>query len=237
MVSGGIGRESITTIKLSVPGDGRVILPAAEAAERVLDVVENGGLVVVSFDVSYAFLAGSLEPLRRIYELKLRPGSKACPILVSWDHFEEMADASGDDIIPIKRVVDAGLPVGVLVKPNWDSSVAKPIPHNCRPMLERDGRVALFLNMGGMSAEILTAADRRGVRIFGSSANISSTGNSFALEEVPASILDSTDLICDAGRSKYANPERVSSTIVDLGTGEIVRAGILHEQIKERLKG
>jgi len=237
MVSGGIGRESITTIRLSSPEIHGAVLPSNVAAERVLDVIENGGLVVVPFDVSYAFLAGALEPLQRIYELKLRPGSKACPILASWEHFERMARSTADESARIKRVVDAGLPVGVLATPDWTSPVAQPIPEDCRPLLERDGRVALFLNMGGMSGDILAAADRRDLRIFGSSANISGTGNSFALEEVPTSILDSTDLICDAGRSKYANPERVSSTIVDLGTGEIVRAGILYEEIKERLKG
>jgi tRNA A37 threonylcarbamoyladenosine synthetase subunit TsaC/SUA5/YrdC len=102
-------------------------------------------------------------------------------------------------------------------------------------MLERDGKVALFLNMGGMSESVLKAADIRGIRIFGSSANISGTGNSFSLDEVPTSILESTDLICDAGRCKYASSERTATTIVELDTGETVRAGILYREIKELL--
>lgn len=235
MVSGGVGRESIATVRVSTSGLDRIIMPSDQAAERVLDVIERGGLVVVPFDVSYAFLAGTLEPLQRIYQLKLRPGSKSCPILSSWQQFEAMARATREETKRIKSVVDAGLPVGVLAQPDWSSPVARPIPEECRHLLEHKNRVALFLNMGGMSAEILEAADRRGMRIFGSSANISGTGNSFSLDEVPTSILDSTDLICDAGRCRYANPERLSSTIVDLATGKITRAGILHEKIKERL--
>ena len=235
MVSGGLGRESTATIRVSTSDLDRVIMTPGEAAENVLDVIENGGLAVVPFDVSYAFLAGALEPLKRIYELKLRPSSKACPILASWEHFLDLVTAAPEEIRRMKKVIDAGLPVGVLAKPNWASETARSVPRDCLDLLEQDGKIALFMNMGGMSVDVINAANGRGLRLFGSSANISGTGNSFSLDEVPASILDSTDLRCDAGRCKYANYGRSASTIVELSTGEIVRAGILHAEIKKRL--
>lgn len=235
MVSSRLGGGLMASIRVSSSSLEREIMTPNEAAEKVLDVIEDGGLALVPFDVAYAFLAGALEPLKRIYKLKLRPASKACPILASWEHFADIASASPDEIRRIKRVVDAGLPVGVLAKPNWESTVAQAIPEDCVDLLERDGKIGLFLNMGGMSAGLLEAADARGLRIFGSSANISGMGNSFTLDEVPASILDSTDLVCDAGRCTYASSERMATTIVELDTGEIVRAGILHEEIKKRL--
>lgn len=235
MVSGGLGSESIAAVRVSTNGLDRAVMSPREAAERVLDVIQDGGLAVVPFDVSYAFLAGALEPLERIYKLKLRPSSKACPMLVSWEQFLDIVHASPDGVRRVQKVVDAGLPVGVLAKPDWDSEAARPVPKNCRRLLEQDGKIALFMNMGGMSADILRAADDRGLRVFGSSANLSGTGNSFSLDEVPTSILDSTDLRCDAGRCKHANAERLASTIVELGTGEIVRTGILHDEIHKRL--
>jgi hypothetical protein len=149
----------------------------------------------------------------------------------------DVASARPDRIVPIKRVVDAGLPVGVLVKPNWESAIARSIPEECVDFLVQGGKIAMFLNMGGMSEHVIKAADDRGLRIFGSSANISGTGNSFVLDEVPAAILDSTDLICDAGKCKYAGPERMATTIVELETGKLARAGIRYAEIEARLAG
>lgn len=218
--------------------DGRIeVVREREAAERVVDVIARGGLALVPFGVAYAFLTGSRTPLSRIYELKLRPPNKACPILVSWDDFVDAADAAPTDIERIRRVVEAGLPVGVLVEPNWESAMVRSIPEDCLELLTNNGKLGLFMNMGGMSGNLLAAADRAGVRLFGSSANISGTGNSFSLEEVPESIVGAMDILCDAGTCTFANPDRLPSSIVDLATGQLTRRGILHEEIGRLLDG
>jgi tRNA A37 threonylcarbamoyladenosine synthetase subunit TsaC/SUA5/YrdC len=205
------------------------------AAQRVVDRIIRGGLAVVPFDVSYAFLGGTAEPLSRIYKLKLRPASKPCPILASWAHFADVAGEQTEATRRIERVVQAGLPVGVLARVNWESSVIQAVPDDCIDRLVKDDKVALFMNMGGVSAELIRVADERGVILFGSSANISGKGNSFALQEVPESMLEAVDILCEDGRCKYANAERLASSIVDLETGALTRRGILHEDIERLL--
>ena len=76
MVSRRLDSEPVVDVVQVLSDDGVAIMSGSEAAESVVAVIKRGGLAVVPFDVSYAFLAGTLEPLRRIYELKLRPAAK-----------------------------------------------------------------------------------------------------------------------------------------------------------------
>lgn len=237
MVPEKLGREPITTVRVSTDhGDG-TIMSIRDAAEHIVDVIADGGLGLVPFGVAYAFLTGSLASLKRIYELKLRPPKKTCPILGSWEDFIDVADAAPGEISRIRKVVDAGLPVGVLVKPNWESGVGRSIPQDCRELLVSNGKLALFMNMGGMSETLMEEARRRGIRLFGSSANISGMGNSFSLADVPDSIIDAMDIVCEAGTCTYANPDRLPSSIVDAETMSLVRRGILNEEIERLLDG
>jgi len=208
-----------------------------DAADLVLESIVGGGLALVPFGVAYAFLTGSRAPLGRIYELKLRPPEKACPILVSWPQFVEAADATSDEIAKIEGLIEADLPVGVLVKPNWESELVRSIPEDCLELLTSNGKLGLFMNMGGMSEQLLQAATEAGITLFGSSANLSGMGNSFSITDVPESIVGAIDILCDAGTCMYANPDRLPSSIVDLETGQLTRRGILHEDIGRLLGG
>jgi len=48
-------------------------------------------------------------------------------------------------------------------------------------------------------------------------------------------MLEGVDVVCNGGRCKFANPERLASTVVDLETGKLTRRGILHEEIQRLL--
>jgi len=231
MVSHGLDRESLTAIKVSAKDVGGEMMSSRDAAERVIDVIAGGGLALVPFDVAYAFLTGSLSPLERIYQLKLRPPKKACPVLVSWDQFVEIAQSNAQQLEQIAKVVKAGLPIGIQAVPDWESDVAKSIPKDCLDLLVSNGKLALFMNMGGMSDDLLEIANERDIRLFGSSANISGMGNSFSLGDVPEEIVKAMDIVCEIGTCKYKNPDRLPASIVDLETGTLTRSGILHEDI------
>ena len=60
-------------------------------------------------------------------------------------------------------------------------------------------------------------------------------GNSFALEDVPAQIVEEMDIVCETGACKFTNPDRLPSSIVDIETGQLTRRGILHEEIERLL--
>jgi tRNA A37 threonylcarbamoyladenosine synthetase subunit TsaC/SUA5/YrdC len=204
-----------------------------DAARYVVAVIRQGGLAVVPLDVSYAFLAGSRGSLHRIFELKLRPMSRPCPILASWGHFVDISAGNRrSDIGRIEPVVNEGLPVGVVTTPDWHSRVGRTIPADCVELLVREEKLALFMNMGGMGDELIKTADGEEILLFGSSANISGKGNSFSLSDVPPPMLDAVDIVCEAGTCKYANPQRLASTIVDLASGQLTRRGILADEIE-----
>ena len=230
-------RESMSAIHVRTRESTRTVMSERDAAESVTAIIARGGLAMVLLDVSYAFLAGERKSLERIFELKLRPTSRPCPILASWEEFLDITKGSDAEIERIKRVVDAGLPVGVITEPDWESKVARSIPPDCVDLLSRDGRLALFMNMGGMSDELIASADRQGILLFGSSANISGKGNSFTISDVPEVMLEQVDVVCEAGECKFANSQRLASTIVDLHTGELIRRGVLHAEIIQLLTG
>lgn len=223
------------TIRVSTPEHDNAIMSPEDAARAVVDILQNGGLAVVPLDVSYAFLAGEARALDRIYRLKLRPPDKRCSLLATWSHYVDIARESEPDVARVQRVVEAGHPIGVLTTPRWESATARAIPQECIQHLLKDDKLAVFMNMGGMSEALIAAADAAGMRLFGSSANISGSGNSFSIEEVPDPLLDAVDIVCEAGPCKYANPERLASSIVDTRTGKLTRRGILHGEIEALL--
>jgi tRNA A37 threonylcarbamoyladenosine synthetase subunit TsaC/SUA5/YrdC len=237
MVPDGTGHQSVTAVKVTTSEHKRELMDSLEAATRVVDIISSGGLALVPFDVAYAFLAGSREPLEKIYQLKLRPADKACPILVSREQFLQLVDAKPEEIARVDKVIRAGLPIGVLTRAHWENELARSIPKNCIEFLVSDERVGLFTNMGGMSEDLLSIATERGMRLFGSSANISGMGNSFSPEDVPVQIVEAMDIVCETGACKYSNSDRLPSSIVDITTGQLIRRGILHEEIERLLDG
>lgn len=232
-------RGSLTTVKVTLSGADKGPMPVHDAAALAVDVIGDGGLALIPFGVAYAFLTGARAPLERIYELKLRSPDKACPILVTWEDFVNAVGTpgSGGDLDVVRRIIEAELPVGVLVEPDWNSAMVKSVPRDCLDMLSSGGKLGLFMNMGGMSRHLLEAGNRASVRLFGSSANLSGQGNSFSLEDVPPSIVGAMDVVCDAGTCRFANPGRLPSSIVDFGTRRLTRRGILHEEIGRLLDG
>jgi tRNA A37 threonylcarbamoyladenosine synthetase subunit TsaC/SUA5/YrdC len=237
MVSDGTGHQSVTAVRVTTSEHNRAVMESREAATRVVDIISSGGLALVPFDVAYAFLAGSRGALEKIYQLKLRPADKACPILVSGEQFRQMVDAKPEEIARVDKVIQADLPVGILTRAQWENELARSIPEDCLEFLVSDERVGLFTNMGGMSEDLLSVATERGVRLFGSSANLSGMGNSFSLEDVPGQIVEAMDIVCETGACRYSNPDRLPSSIVDITTGRLIRRGILHEEIERLLGG
>ena len=223
-------------VKVTSQRHDGVVMSSRDAARTVIEVVRDGGLAVVPFDVAYAFLGATRGALELIYALKVRPAGKPCPMLASWEHFLGASAADPERIRAIQRVADAGLPVGLITSTNWQSDLVGTSPDDCREMLAKDGKLALFINMGGIGELLIEEADAIGLRLFGSSANISGTGNSFRLDELPDFMLENVDITCEAGDCRYTNAERMAASIVDVDATAVVRIGILHEEIERLMR-
>ena len=83
----------------------------------------------------------------------------------------------------------------------------------------------MLLNAGNFHDALAKLCLEHNKPAFGSSANISLTGSKFKVADIEAELLEPADIVIDHGTSKYANPEGVSSTIIDFRDFTVIRHG------------
>ena len=94
----------------------------------------------------------------------------------------------------------------------------------------------MLLNAGAFHNALSKLCFERGKPAFGSSANISLTGSKFTVADVEPELKEVADMIIDHGTSKYANPEGVSSSIIDFRDFSVVRYGCCFDKLKNIFK-
>ena len=201
-------------------------------AAAAYEVVKAGGVAVIPTDVSYGMIATTERGVRRIYELKGRPLSKACITVSTPAIFADVALPLDG---PLHRWVDdirARTPIAVVTPLNPASRLLAPLTDYTRTQATQDATIATFFNAGDVVVRVAELAFADGALVIGSSANISGTGNNCSFAEIPASIVDGADLAIDYGHVRYANTERLSTTILDLTTGNFVRKGVNYALIQ-----
>lgn len=94
----------------------------------------------------------------------------------------------------------------------------------------------LLLNAGELHNELTRISWEADTPVFGSSANVSLSGSKFEFEDVEDRLKGGVDLVLGYGRSKYANPYLIGSTIIELPSWKVLRYGGLYEQQVEIVK-
>ncbi len=77
-----------------------------------------------------------------------------------------------------------------------------------------------------------TCRPRRGVAVFGSSANRSLTGSKYRLADIEPEVRAIATIEIDGGTAKYANPEGRSSTIIDFRDFRLLRRGVCVDRLE-----
>ncbi len=209
----------------------------ATDAQRVFDVVRDGGVALIPLDVAYALVARTPQAVRRVYTAKGREFGKP------------MGLVGGQPTHEALHVLDAGkraMVQAITVEQDLPLSVVAPYREK-HPYLARldpwvlaqstqAGTLNLLLNAGALRSSLARLCWEQGVAMVGTSANLSLSGSRFSVATVDAAIVDVCDLVIDYGRSRYENPQGSSSTIIDFGNMRLLRHGVCGDSILRLLR-
>ena len=201
-------------------------------AERVCDVVEQGGVAIIHLDVGYAVLAHTRAAVERIYAAKRRDYGKATGIVGNHALHEEV-HLLGERARRIIRSItrDHDLPLGVIAPYRADHPLLRALDPFVLGNAVKDGTLNILLNAGELRTRIADLALSRGRIFVGSSANVSGRGIHYRLEDVEPELRAIAEVEIDYGASAYRNPAHLSSTMIDFTTFRVQRAGACYDRI------
>lgn len=212
-----------------------VLDPRADA-ERVFKVLQKSGIAIVPLDVAYAIFGGTGDAIRRIFEAKGRSFTKPNGMLADLELFTELHRVGERERTIVRAVTeDYGLPLSVVAPFVQDHPIFKSVDEFAMERSTKIGTLDLLLNAGPLHRELARLSRERGRPVLGSSANRSLGGSKFRLEDVDPEVRAVADIQIDYGLCRYANPNLISSTIIDLATFQVHRYGVCFDQIADIL--
>lgn len=200
--------------------------------EDAVAALAAGGLVLLKGDIGYGLFGTTDRAIRRMYELKGRPLSNPCIVIGNLAILRDIAIAPHPRIWAwIERAI-AWTTIAVVLPINPDSRLLPTLPAWVYGQTVTNGTVAAFLRTGPYLDVVVQRAFERDTMFVGSSANPSFQGNLYAFSDLPREIVQGVDFYIDHGSCKYANPQRLATTIVNFVTGTIKRRGVNAERIE-----
>ena len=199
-------------------------------AHKAFQIIKGGGVAVLPFTVSYAIFGHTARAVARIYELKNRPATKPNGVVGNWDIFSEVmvtTERDRDLVSCITREHD--LPLSVVAPFRRDHEWLQTAEFGALRRSTKGDTMDLLLNAGALQNEMARLSWESCTPLFGSSANISLSGSKFELEDVESELKAGCDIVIGYGRSKYANPHLIGSTIIELPTWKVLRFGGCYE--------
>lgn len=205
-------------------------------AQKAFNIIEDGGTCILPMDVGYAFLGSGLDPVMKIFNTKKRANTKYNALIGNLDHHRTLHECSsrGSEIVSA-IVEDYDLPLGIIAPCNPEHELFGTIDKDLYTRSTVDDTLAMLTNAGNFHAEITKLAFEAGRLVFGSSANVSTTGTRFRVEDIQDEIKEAADYIVDYGPVKYTH-QGMSSTLLNVETLEVNRFGCCYENITDILK-
>lgn len=205
--------------------------------ERLLDVLLDDGVGIAPMNQAYAILAVKPAAIQRIFEGKRRGFEKrngmfSNPQLSSEIHIME----------PEKHAMVTELARDL----DFSFSVVAPYRED-HPLLQaadpfvietatKNGTLNMLINAGQFEDAMVEEGIRRGVAIFGSSANLSMQGTKYSLDEVDEPVRAAADIAFDYGRCRYENPHGHASSLIDFRDFTVIRIGVCFEILAQAFK-
>jgi tRNA A37 threonylcarbamoyladenosine synthetase subunit TsaC/SUA5/YrdC len=209
----------------------------AADAQRVFEVVRDGGVALVHLDVAYALVARTAEAVRRVYALKGREYGKPMGLVGGYDAhlvLHQLDEPRREMVRAI--VIEQGLPLSVVAPYRADHPYLATLDPFVLQQCTHDGTQNLLLSAGALRTALAQRCWAQGVAMVGTSANLSLTGSRFSVAEVDPGIVNACDIVVDYGRSRYANDQGRSSTIIDFGNMRLLRHGVCGDIILANLQ-
>ncbi len=212
------------------------VLDIAGDAQKAYDVLLNGGTAIMPMDVGYAWLGRTRDAIMHIFHEKKRANTKYNAVIGNLDHHKSLHVTSSRGAEIVSAIVeDYDLPLGIIAPCNPDHPLFADIDRDLYLRSTVNDTLAMLTNAGRFHAEITRLMYQSGHMVFGSSANVSTTGTRFRAEDIQQEIRDAADLIIDYGPVKYSH-QGMSSTLLNVETLEVIRFGCCYENIATILK-
>ncbi|WP_339804665.1 Sua5/YciO/YrdC/YwlC family protein [uncultured Marinobacter sp.] len=197
-----------------------------ETARNAVSVIKNGGLALTPADIGYGLLGNSEYSIRKMYSLKGRSFTNPCIVAGNIDVLAEVAVVPDDGTLDWLRKISQESTLAVVFPLNKESQLARSLSPWVIEHSTENESIAVFLNCGPIVDQMVRLATAEGMLLVGSSGNFSKSGNNFRLQDVPLEIREGVDFSCDMGVSKYENPERMATTILNFRNYSVRRMGV-----------
>ncbi len=199
---------------------------------EMMDVIVAGGIAIIPLDLTYAIVGHRGDAVRRIFAAKNRSFNKPCGMFGSWQLSREIHDVPAERHEMVRILVEEeGLPFSIVAP----FRAAHPMLAAMDPDVIRNSSLAgtmdMVINGGHWLVEVARQSKLRNLAVFGSSANRSLSGSKYRIEDIEPEVLAVAEVAYDYGLSRYANPQGLSSTIIDLANLSVVRAGHRFDEI------
>src|SRR6476619_4260364 len=176
----------------------------AGEAQRIKDVIVDGGVAILQGDVGYGLLPATPTAARKTFDVKMRARHKRHGMLGCREfrlEAQTLEQTKQDMIDAI--TIDYDLPLGVIAPIRLDHPVVKSIEPETFKASSVDGTMAMLHNNGALSDELARLSLEDGIAFLGSSANLSGTGVKFRVQDLQPEVIDQADLVVDYGLAKY----------------------------------
>ena len=201
--------------------------------ERLLATLYDGGIGIVPLDVAYAILAATPKGIRSIFDAKQRSYDKPSGMFANVDISAALHVMDADRHAMVATLVrEVGLPFSVVAPFHEDHPLLASVDPFVLQSSSKAGTLDMLLNAGQFHDEIARQALASGRPVFGSSANRSLSGSKYRLEDVEAPVRAAADISFDYGRSRYANAEGRSSSIIDFRDFSVIRVGVCFDRLR-----
>lgn len=222
--------ESVTTSAERYPT--QEISPKNDA-QKVFQVLQNGGIAIIPSNVGYGIVATDPDALRRIFNAKKRQPHKRHAMIGNYDLHKDIHNLPAREAEMVRRLtVDLDLPIGVVASYHPDHPIIKRIPQDLLKQSSMRGTMAMLVNGGKLQEELSRLASDAELPLLGSSANLTGTGTKVTVEEIEPEIKAAADIIIDYGRQKYSHP-RPSSTMINFNDLRVLRFGSCYDVIQD----
>ncbi len=208
--------------------------------QRELDeaytVLRHSGLILIKLDIGYGLIGHSAESIRRMYKLKGRSETNSCVVPGNVAVLRSLCPGIRPSVLDWTCAQAKWTTLSVIDNLDSQSPFWLSLPALARHYCSRNGSVAVFLKAGEFMEALVERALMDRKLLTGSSGNLSGHGNCFRPEDLPRSLIEGVDLFIDHGASRYENPERRATTMIDLRTLQITRRGVNHQQLEAELR-
>ena len=205
-------------------------------AQRVYDILKDGGISVIPSHVGYVIVACDPDAVWRIFRAKNRKPEKLNAVCGCKEMHMALHDLSDERRSIVSAITEEwDLPMGTAAKVHIEHPVLANLPEDTLYQTTHNGTLAMLLNAGPLMDNIARLAFTDNLMAIGSSANVSLQGVKFSAREIEQQILEVADIVIDYGLMRWSSYNR-SSTMINVSSMEVIRYGSCFDLIDDLLR-